>query len=238
MTDHKAYELVAIACGHACGVEHCPDAANAFHLSADERQAVAARVAGHEAARQRRDEATVEFERRCLDRGYTGDQLWEWFQGLYGPISRSSVYRARAALRAHGSKVAQVAAEARAFVEAARGDEGAADNGDALFAAASHRYGQLAFQLLMETSAKELGGEGVNISKLVSIVSALAKLTKARAETELLGEKVAAMRRAFDAEVDAARRNAEGGDGTITPDQITAIRDAVFGSGSGHGRAA
>ena len=197
-----------------------PTVAEASAMAAEDLNALAARVADSAAAVERRDAAWIEFDRRLSDNAYTGDHVHQWFQATYGPIGRNSVYRARAAVRAAGSRLAEIAADAQAYMEMA-----AAEGGDAVFGAATQRAGQLIFQLLMETRAEDLGaGDPAAVGK---ILNALAKLQKSRAETEMIRHKLDEMRREFDSQV--KRATSGGGDGKLSAADIAAIRSAVFG---------
>ncbi len=219
-SEFKAYDLIAVHAGLACGL-NLPSVSEAAALSADGLAALCGRVAEDADSASLRDKLTLEFERRLRDPAYSGHAVAEWFRDTYGPIGRSSIYRTAASLRCQESRIAECAAQAQAYVDLAA-DSGA----DAVFAAGSGRAGQLIFQLLMETNAAALSGE-MNLDKLHKIVSALAKLQKSRAETELLGEKIDQMRRKFDKAAKVAATKAAGG--ALTDDMIAEVRRAVFG---------
>ena len=97
--DYKTYDLIAIHAGRHVGLR-LPTLDQASARSAEERAVLVKKVADSKRARKKRDELYVDFERRLRDAGYKGDQVWRWFQKTYGPISRSSIFRARAMLRA------------------------------------------------------------------------------------------------------------------------------------------
>ena len=218
--EFKAYDLVAIHAGRQAGLD-LPDAAAATAMADDVRRVLVAKVADSPDAVKLRDELYVDLERRLRDPGYSGQQVWQWFQKTYGPIGRTSIYRARAALRAQESAIAEIAAQARAYIDLA--EESGADD---VFRAASRRAGQLIFQLLMEANADRLGGR-MNVNKLNGIVVSLAKLQKSRAETDLIAEKLAELRRRFDEQMAAA--TAKRPDGRLTDADIAEAREAIFG---------
>ena len=216
---YRAYDLIAIHAGNLAGLR-MPDAVAAAAMTADEIQALVAQVADDEAARKIRDELYAEFDRRLADPGYGLDQLVEWFANAYAPVGRSSLYRARCAIRAHESRIAETSDYAKAYVALA-----AEQGGEAVFAGASQRAGQLVFQLLMETRAEDL--DAADPAKLAKIIGALAKIQKSRAETDMIRQRLTEARRKFDSEVsDRAAHNA---DGKLSAGDIDAIRKAVFG---------
>ena len=221
--DFKSYDLVAISAGRKAGLKGMPLAARAARLDRETREKLVAAVADSPAAVELRDEMFAEFERRLRDSGYGGDQVWQWFLKTYGPIGRTSIYRARASLRAQESRITEVAADAQAYADLA-----AAEGADAVFDGASLRAGQLMFQLLYMTKAEDF--QTTDIGKVAKIITALGKLQKSRAETDMIREKLADVRRKFDAEVKAAQgRKAKGGSGKLDATDIDAIRKAVFG---------
>lgn len=222
--DFKAYDLIAIHAGRKAGVA-LPTVAAAGKLPREQRQELVAKVASTAKARKVRDGLFVDFERRLRDSGYSGDQVWEWFKSAYGPIARSSIYRARGALRAQESRISEVSEQARAYMKLA--DEGGAEG---VFGAATRRAGQLYFQLLMELTGDDLEGLRARPEKIIQLVDSLGSLQRARAQTNLLNQKLAEMRRKFDEEIAAAQRRSGRRDKAITPEMLKRVRETVFGS--------
>lgn len=219
--NHKAYDLIAIHAGAVCGLA-VPPAAEAAAVSVDERNRWVELVADDSDSAKLRDELYVDFDRRLRDSGYGGDAVWDWFKETYGPIGRASIFRARAALRAAESRVAEVAADARAYMDLAT-----AEGADGVFGAATQRAGQLIFQLLMELNASDLGADNPDPAKVAKILNALAKLQKARAETDMIRHKLAEIQKEFDEQVNAKTKKTS--DGKLSPEAIADIRKAVFG---------
>lgn len=218
-TDHRAYELVALEAGRRAGLAAMPPRDTVAGLDAEAMKGLLARVADERGAVQIRDELTADLDRRLRDSGYTGDQVHEWFVGQYGPIGRASIYRARATVRAADSRIAETAEQARAFVELAE-----AEGADGVFAGATKRAGQLMFQLLYQAEAKD-----IKVDDLYRIVIGLAKLQKARAETEVLREKVSEIRKAALAGVERAAARA-GRRGLSRDDVYRILDDAMKGA--------
>ncbi len=224
-SEYKSFDLIAIHAGRQAGQKHLPTVAEAsIKLSRVQRKALVAKVADNPKAVEIRDELFIDFERRLRDSGYGGDKIWQWFQKTYGPIARSSIYRPRAEYRAQNSRIQEIAAEARAYMELAT-EEGA----DGIFDAATQRAGQLYFQLLMALNSDDLEGIRSKPEKIIQLIDSLGALQRSRAQTDLLKQKVAEMTSKFDQQVKAAQARSKRGDGSITPEMLQKIRKKVFG---------
>ena len=167
--DFKAYELIAVWAGRQAGL-NMPRGPEAAKLPDWALSELTRAVAENPKAVKLRDRLYIDFERKLRDPGWTGDQVWNSFQETYGPIGRTSIYRARWALQAKDSKISEVAGIAEAFNRV--GQEAGAEG---IYKAAGQRAGQLVFSLLMECNAADLGGE-MSITRLSAIIQALAKL--------------------------------------------------------------
>ncbi len=223
--EYTSYDLLAIKAGRAAGLK-LPTVAAAAKLTATARKAIVAKVADSKKAVKIRDKMFVDFERRLLDaNGYTGDHIVKWFRKEIGPIGRSGIYRARAALQAAGSRIAEISAQAQAFMS-----QVSESGPDAVFDAATQRAGQLYFQLLMELDAEDLSGLKAEPAKIITLIDSLGSLQRSRAQTKLLDQKVVAMTRSFDAEMKRIQRKTKGKSGALTPAMIQQVREAVFGS--------
>ena len=219
--DFKSFDLIAIHAGIATGV--IPDAMrDKAARDRDLRSSLVNKVADDEAAAARRDELFVEFERRLRDtNGYTLDQILKWFGETYGPLGRASIQRVRAAMLAQESRIRQSAALAKAFKDAAA--EGDGDVTDA----AMDRAGQLYFSLLMKLNETSLDDLMANPKQIIKLIDSLASLQRARKEGQLLDQKIAALQRKFDREIQSAQ--AKSGDGKLTPELIAEAKEAIFG---------
>lgn len=218
-SDHKAYHLIAIEAGRRCGVS-MPTVAEVESLTYSEIGELTKAIADCPAAAELRDELFADFERRLRDPGYNGMQVHEWFEGEYGHVACSSMYRTRASLMAAESRITEIAAQARAFVDAS-----VSEGADEVFTAANKRIGQLMFQLLMEADAASLSeGKSLNISKFTSLASSLAKLQASRAQAELNRERVAAMKREIKTEVEKATAAT----GTVTRQEVFEMIDRIM----------
>jgi hypothetical protein len=220
--DFKVYDLMAIHAGLTCGLA-IPTVAQAAAMGEVDRAHWVARVADDTEAAKLRDSLYLEFERRCMDPGYRGDQVFEWFKDNYGPISRSSFYRARSDVRARHSGIEDAASQARAFIELAE-SEGA----DSCFAGFTARAGQLAFELIMETQARDL--KTGDPAKLAKLLEAIGKLAKAKADIALVKAREAEIQRKLDAEKRQADQKAEKvlSDSGVTVETINQIRQ-IYG---------
>jgi len=103
----------------------------------------------------------------------------------------------------------------------------ASEGADGVFGAATQRAGQLIFQLLMELRSEDLAGDKPDPIKVIRTFEALAKLQKARAETEILNVKLRELRDSFD--MATKRAAASSADGKLSAEQIGEIRRVVFG---------
>jgi len=215
---HKAYDLIAVHAGRKAGLKGMPSAARAGKLSVGELSAVVATVADNKAAAKLRDEMALEFDRRCRDGGYDGDQVHAWFVKTHGPLGRSSVFRARAALRAVDSRIGECSAQAQAFLQLAE-----AEGARSIFAGATQRASQLLFQLLFSARPEDITMD--DWDKVSKIMGALAKLQKASAETEMIQTRLAAIRKGAKAEVDRAT---QGGQQALTRDTVYELIDKVM----------
>jgi len=216
----KSFDLLAIHAGRKAGLK-MPPAAEAAGLPAEKLAELTRQVADDRKACALRDKLYVDYERRLRDSAYSGDQVWQWFAKTYGPIGRTSIYRARAALRANESRIAETAAQAQAFVDLAE-----AEGADGVFAGATQRAGQLIFQLLYQLRSEDLDTD--DPAKIAKILNALGSLQKARVETQLIKAKCDELRRKFDRQIAAAKGKTR--DGKLTDEMIDQVRKAVFGS--------
>jgi hypothetical protein len=214
--DFLAYHLIAIEAGRRKGMA-LPDKSAVALLDEREIGKLVAAVAEHPAAVALRDELTAEFDRRMQDRGFTGDDLAEWFVPQFGKISRVSIYRCRASRRNQESRIREVAEQARAFRDAV-----SEDGADALTAAAASRASQLFFSLLMEVDSAEIDED--RSDKLVNIVNALSKLRKTDADIRLANARLAEAAKAAKASVAATATPA----GQVSADEVYAILDRVM----------
>ncbi len=223
--DFKTYDLIAIYAGRQAGLQKLPTVAQAAKLPEEDRQVLVAKVADSKKAAKLRDKLVMEFEHRLRDPGYNGEQIWDWFKSTYGPIGRSSIFRVRAKLRVHESRIAEISQQAEAFVQLA--DE---SGGQKIEKAATRRAAQLYFQLLMQLDAEDLAGVRGDPKKIVAIIDSLAGLRRTGAQTNLLEQRLAETRQNFDRQIAAAQRKAKSRDGKLTPEMIQKVREAVFGS--------
>jgi hypothetical protein len=173
--EYKAYDLIAVRAGFQAGVLTM-DSPEASALSDADVSAMAQKAVENEEARKNRDERVMDFERRLRERSYSGEDVLAWFRATYGPIGRSSIFRARAALRAYATGVEEIAKQAQAII-----DLGKESGADAVNQAIFERMGQLMFQMLMEINAGKLSGEyggKINLNKFFSLVDAFGNLRK------------------------------------------------------------
>jgi len=218
--DFKAYALIAVHAGRRAGLP-LPTVAEASALDDLAMHALDRKIADSPAARKIRDELWAEFERRLREPQYTGDDVWEWFQKSYGPISRASIYRARADIRASDSRVAECRDQAEAYVAAA-GDGG----GEKVLQAAMDRAGQIFFQILMELDSSRAAGEPADWGQIGKLVDSLSNLRRSRAQADLMQLRVAEMNKAARAQVDLAA--AKAGPKGLTRDDVYKILDDVM----------
>jgi len=183
-------------------------------------------VAEDPAARDVRDAIWDEYERVLRDTNtYSLDAIVAWLNERAVDGARSSVQRDRKALLSKERAITLRAEKARAVIEAveASGEHDVLRGGRVL-------AGQLIFQALSELPADAL--EELSPGGVLKMVRELSYLSKTHAETDLLQQKVAEMRRAFDEELAAAKRKAGAAAGGITDEMIADVRRAVFGSAS------
>ncbi|MFB3893235.1 MAG: phage protein Gp27 family protein [Phycisphaerae bacterium] len=220
-----AFDLIAISAGLRCGLK-VPTCEQISALREPQRDVWLAKVAEDPKAAALRDELCADFERRLRDPAYTVDSLTEWFTDQYGPIGRTSIYRAMDAYLSYDAKLIEQAQAAKQFAEVF-----AASGGDKLGEAARMQAQQLYFDFLRTLSRADLADAKGDSARIVRIIDSLARLQQAGAQTELLQQKVAQMRRAFEAEMQAVARKTAGG-GRITDEMIHEAGQKIFGKGA------
>jgi hypothetical protein len=178
-------------------------------------------VAEDEAARTVRDGAWAEYRKRLADRTtYTLAQIRAWLAERGVRVSIASVARDRAPVLAREDRLNLGSEVTRRFMAATAG----ADTGEVLQAALK-RVGQILFETSLKFEAEDLR-DALEAGDFVRLAEAVAKLSKAHAETGILRERLAAMRAAFDKEL---KNRTEKGDGRLTQKDVDEIRRAVFG---------
>ena len=200
------YELLAVAAATRCGVD----------------PATAVTCAENESSRRLRDSLWSQLDDRLNDnQTFTLDQIRQWAAAEGArDISRSAIHRLRANAVSERKQVAARANEMNRWVNELdqRGD---------LDAARVNRAAaqQIVFDALQGFDPAVLSGLTAN--QALRLLSTVGYLSKASAETELLEQRLAELRRAFDEAV-AAKVKAKPG-GALSPEDIGEIRRAVFG---------
>jgi len=218
----KAYDLMAIHAGLACGLK-LPTVEQAFELTDKALNPFTLQVADDPQARQLRDRLFAEFRAKLLDTQLTLQEIVDWFKVAYGPVTLSSIHRARVDAQAQEAPVAQCADLANKCLEIAR-----AEGAGAVFDASSQLAGQYIFQILLQAQAALSGGEA-DTGGMVKVIGALAKLQQSKAQADLLMQKTRELRTEFDRQMQAAKREADGAGGKFTDDMIAKVRKAMFG---------
>jgi len=178
-------------------------------------------------ARQMRDELWYEYDQRLVDtRTYTGDQVWQWIKADYGArAGRSTVYRDRERLLEPLRRAGMAAAKAKAVIDAI-GEKGADD----ILRGGRRVASQVLFDALLRIPYDAL--ENLDAPQILRMFETLAKLSKAHAETDMIGQKLTEAQHRFDAEIAAAAERAKGrgdAEGRLTAEDILAARKAIFG---------
>lgn len=183
-----------------------------------------ARVAEQDEAREVRDAAWAQYRQRLADpTTYTLGQIRKWLAEHGVRVSVSAVYRDRAPVLAQEQKLSLASEATRRFLSATEG-AGELD----VLKAGIRRMGQLFFETSLHFSAEELA-EAMKAGDVLRLGDSIGKLAKALAETDLLTEKLAVMRRDFQARVKTASQKS--GDGRLSQTDVDEISEAVFGPG-------
>lgn len=183
-----------------------------------------ARVAEQDEAREVRDAAWAQYRQRLADpTTYTLAEIRKWLAEHNVRVSVSAVYRDRAPVLAQEQKLSLASEATRRFLSATEG-AGELD----VLKAGIRRMGQLFFETSLHFSAEELA-EAMGAGDVIRLGDSVGKLAKAFAETGLLTEKLAAMRREFQNRAKAASQKS--GDGRLSQTDVDEISEAVFGPG-------
>jgi|GEM_PF-3097453 len=218
MRASKAYKLLAVHAAHEAGVKLPARASRDDWLKA---------AAENDAACELRGRLWDAYEARLRDaRTYELDDIAAWLAEKSIRVARSSIHRDRQAMARELERFRWAATKARATIDAAT-EAGESD----LLRAGRLAAGQLLFDALMDLTPQSLAA--LDAKQILRLIEVQAKLSTAHAQSDLLGEKLAEMRRKFDEQVAAAKRKAAakgaaGGD-AFDDEMIQQIRRAVFG---------
>jgi len=183
-----------------------------------------ARVAEADEAREVRDAAWAQYRQRLADpTTYTLGQIRKWLAEHGVRVSVSAVYRDRAPVLAQEQKLSLASEATRRFLSATEG-AGELD----VLKAGIRRMGQLFFETSLHFSAEELA-EAMKAGDVLRLGDSIGKLAKAFAETDLLTEKLAALKAAARAEVD--RKTAAAPDGKLSREDIFKMLDEIMKGG-------
>jgi hypothetical protein len=204
----KACEGLALWAGRECGLPE---------------PITLALVAENPDAREVRDAAWADYRRRLGDKTtYSGKSILAWLAEHGVIVAEASLSRDRAPLKARAARL-EIGAEAtRQFMSIA----GKAESGD-VFKAGLARVGQVLFETSLQFEAEEVRA-AMNGGDYIRLAEAVAKLSKAYAETNILSVRLAEMKAAFTKEVKS--RAEKNGDGKLSQADVDEIRKAVFGS--------
>lgn len=200
------YDRLAVQAGRECGLKKADPKA----------------VAADPAARDRRDTLWAEFDQRLLDvQTYTLEDLRAWLKKVGLDASIQVIHRARHRKLDEVRRV-KLANEKTAQTMALLADM---DEGEVL-TAARKRAAQILFDQFMRLGPDAL--DELSPGQIIMAIEATGRLAKGRVEADLLEQRLATVRREFDAQVDAARGKTK--DGKLSAEDLADIRRAVFGS--------
>ena len=213
----KAYDLLALHAGREVGL--FSQAARASGGKRSSKVAGTKRVAEDENACRVRDELWMEYERRLRDdQTYKLRDIEAWLTDRDATVAGSSVHRDRTAILAAERAVTLRAQLARRVLEAA-GDGAESD----VFAAGRVLAGQVIFSALNGMPIDALEELSAEPAKVVKMIEALGKLSKAHADVGLIDAKLAEIRKATKAEVASAADAA--GEKGLTREDVYKILD-------------
>ncbi|MBE3099664.1 MAG: DUF3486 family protein [Planctomycetes bacterium] len=181
-----------------------------------------ASVAEDDAARERRDTLWAEFDRMLLDtQTYTLGKIRTWLADQGIVVSVPPVHRCRHRKLDEVRRVT-LAIERTRQTMALLADM---DEGEVL-TAARKRAAQILFDQFMRLGPDAL--DSLSPGQIIGAIEVAGRLAKGRVESDLLEQRLAGVRKAFDAQVDAASRKTA--DGRLSAEDLADIRRAVFGS--------
>ncbi|HET6441847.1 MAG TPA: phage protein Gp27 family protein [Phycisphaerae bacterium] len=180
------------------------------------------RVAENPAAREVRDALWAEYERRLADKNtWTLAKIQGWLRGEGVSTSLSQVARDRRPILDHRAQPSLIAAKVREYMAATKN----AKTSDVL-EAARRRSADLLFEHLLGVASG--GVEDIDLDQLRLMARAVAALSTADAQTQILQQRLAEMRAAFDRAVASAAGKRK--DKRLTSKDVDEVRKAVFGS--------
>jgi len=186
------------------------------------KAATAERVAESPEARDVRDALWADYERMLGDKNtYTLEAMRTWLKDEGVKASISAIARDRAPVLARRRRLEIAPAKVREFL-AATADSSTGE----VLEAARKRSADLLFEFLLKIPVE--GIEKTDVTDLRLLGKAVASLSTADAQTQILQQRIAEMRDAFDAKVKAARKGRKGK--ALTDEDIAEVRKAVFGS--------
>jgi len=179
-------------------------------------------VAESPEARDVRDALWADYERMLADKNtYTLEATRAWLKEQGVKASLSAIARDRAPVLARVRQLEIIPAKVRQYLDATKDSS----TGEVL-EAARKRSADLLFEHLLGIASG--GVEGVDLDQLRLMARAVASLSTADAQTQILDHRLAEMRDAFDAKVKAATKGRK--NKTLTDGDVAEVRKAVFGS--------
>lgn len=168
----KAHELLAIAAGKAAGLD----------------APTSERVARSKPARAERDRLWGEYEKRLRDfQGETLEGIQAWLESQGAAVSLSSVNRDRAVYKQQAERLALSVKRTQEVLAAV---DGMAE-GD-LLKASRKLIGQIVMEYFLGLEAEALGD--ATTAQTIRLMEAVGTLSKSRAETEVLEERLVDLR--------------------------------------------
>jgi len=179
-------------------------------------------VAESPEARDVRDALWADYERMLGDvNTYTLEALRAWLAGHGVNASTSMITRDRQPVLARRRRLELAPLKVREFMEATKDST----TGEVL-EAARKRSADLMFEFLLKIPVE--GIEAMDVTDLRLTAKAIAGLSTADAQTRIIEQRLAEMRDAFDAKVNAVTKGRK--DKALTDRDIAEVRKAVFGS--------